>query len=323
MEVVSRIAAVGRVTRALILAAVLFGLALGVNAVQILTMWIALFSVRLRLLLNGSMAYIVWYWMNLVFEYLDSAKISFSGDILPYGENAIVICNHMTWTDYFAKDSLKFVPGIGWGEWCISMKNMKKIEHFLGMYMMGMIFIKRNWNNDKKNIDKTFNNIKSTRLPVWIISYLEGTRQTPEKLEESQAFARQRGLPILKNIMLPRTKGFIATVNTLRNSHVQAIYDLTIAYSHNTEGFQAYPHVVRLHTGALKEYNFHIHMRRFLIEDIPQDDEELSKWLIKRWEEKDQILQQLRENWTDGLQLHHLPAPWIIRLKEEELPLLG
>ncbi|KAJ1565254.1 hypothetical protein HK096_003787 [Nowakowskiella sp. JEL0078] len=80
--VVSRLEAVGRVVRALILAAVLFGLALGVNAIQILTMWIAIFSVRHRLLFNTSMAYVVWYWMNLVFEYLDSAKITFSGDIV-------------------------------------------------------------------------------------------------------------------------------------------------------------------------------------------------------------------------------------------------
>ncbi|KAJ1565253.1 hypothetical protein HK096_003786 [Nowakowskiella sp. JEL0078] len=190
------------------------------------------------------------------------------------------------------------------------------------MYMMGMIFIKRNWNSDRKNIDKTFDKIKSTRLPVWIISYLEGTRQTPEKLQESQTFSRQRGLPVLKNTMLPRTKGFVATVNSFRNSHVQAIYDLTIAYSHETEGFQVYPHVVRLHTGTLNGYNFHIHVRRYLIQDLPQDDEELSKWVINRWEEKDQILQQLRENWTDGMRLHNLPAPWMIRSKEEEIPLL-
>jgi len=50
------------------------------------------------------------------------------------------------------------------------------------MYLMGQIFVKRNWTSDKKMIDKAFNGIKENKEPVWIITYLEGTRFTEKKL---------------------------------------------------------------------------------------------------------------------------------------------
>ena len=47
---------------------------------------------------------------------------------------------------------------------------------------MGQIFVKRNWTSDKKMIDKAFKGIKDDKEPVWIITYLEGTRFSEEKL---------------------------------------------------------------------------------------------------------------------------------------------
>jgi hypothetical protein len=73
-----------------------------------------------------------------------------TGDVIPCEESAIVISNHSSFTDfylllslarkkrmlaaskYFAKESLKYMPIFGWGLW-----------------LMGMILIKRNWTNDK------------------------------------------------------------------------------------------------------------------------------------------------------------------------------
>ncbi|KAJ3128474.1 hypothetical protein HK098_004369 [Nowakowskiella sp. JEL0407] len=208
---------------------------------------------------------------------------------------------------YFAKDSLKYFPAIGWG-----------------MYLMGMIFIKRQWNNDRGSIEKTFQTIKTTKVPAWIISYLEGSRQTPEKLHDSQVYAAKKGLPVLKNVMLPRTKGFVATVNAFRNTHIKAVYDLTIAYKHDEKGFQAFPSVINLHTTPLKGYHFNIHVRRFLIADLPEDEEELSQWVINMWKEKDEILEYMKTNWTDGLPMVDLPSPlWKSATREESRPLLA
>jgi len=51
------------------------------------------------------------------------------------------------------------------------------------MYFMKMIFVKRDWTSDKKKIEETFSQIKNLKTDVWIISYLEGSRITPEKVK--------------------------------------------------------------------------------------------------------------------------------------------
>jgi len=51
------------------------------------------------------------------------------------------------------------------------------------MYFMKMIFVKRDWTSDKKKIEETFSQIKNLTSNVWIISYLEGSRITPEKVK--------------------------------------------------------------------------------------------------------------------------------------------
>lgn len=38
--------------------------------------------------------------------------------------------------------------------------------------------------------------------------FCEGTRYTKEKYEESAKISKEKGLPVLKHHLLPRTKGF-------------------------------------------------------------------------------------------------------------------
>ena len=76
-----------------------------------------------------------------------------SGDELPQTENAVVIANHQSMTDvqalfllarkagrlgdlkWFVKNSLKYVPGIGWG-----------------MVFLDCLFVKRDWTADRRRI---------------------------------------------------------------------------------------------------------------------------------------------------------------------------
>ncbi|ORX51053.1 hypothetical protein BCR36DRAFT_288947, partial [Piromyces finnis] len=187
---------------------------------------------------------------------------------------------------YFAKDSLKFLPGFGWG-----------------MYLMGQIFVKRNWTSDKKMIDKAFKGIKDDKEPVWIITYLEGTRFTEEKLIQSHEFAKERNLPIFKNVLIPRVKGFSASINSFKDSHVKYVYDFTLAYRHKEKGFGVLPSIATILSSDLSDYQFHIHIRRFPIESIPTDDEGIYQWAINLYQEKDNFLEELKNNWTSNIDL--------------------
>jgi len=84
-----------------------------------------------------------------------------------------------------------------------------------------------------------------------------------------------------KNLMVPRTKGFAAAVMGLRG-HAAAVYDITIAYPDGV------PSVTDLLRGAVRR--FHLYVRRYAVDDLPDDDEGLSAWLHERFVEKDELL---------------------------------
>ncbi|KAG4094220.1 acyltransferase-domain-containing protein [Neocallimastix lanati (nom. inval.)] len=294
----------GRLGRLALYGGGIFTFCVALNAVQLVTLPMFKINKKKARTFNASLAGSVWVLIQDVFEKKHNGKITYSGDDVPEKENAIVVVNHRSWDDfilvnsvafrkrtvkslkYFAKDSLKFLPGFGWG-----------------MYLMGQIFVKRNWTSDKKMIDKAFNGIKEDKEPVWIITYLEGTRLTQEKLIQSHEFAKERNLPILNNVLIPRVKGFTASVNSFRDSHVKYVYDFTLAYRHKEKGFGVLPSISDILSSDISDYQFHIHIRRIPIESIPLTDEEIYQWAIKLFKEKDDFLEELKSNWTSNIDL--------------------
>ena len=118
-------------------------------------------------------------------------------------------------------------------------------------------------------------------VPLWLITFAEGTRIRPHKLEAARAFAQERGIHPPEHVLIPRTKGFTATVAGLRG-HVDAIYDLTMGY---VEGVPTLWQYIKGFVPVA-----HMHVRRFPIADIPVDEEQLSDWLLNRFQEKDALM---------------------------------
>jgi len=275
------------------------------NFFQILSYAVYPFNKQLFNDINGFLAATVWKVLQIMFEKVRHGNITFSGDLIPMDESAIVLANHRSYIDfylihslawrkkqlqnlkYFLKDSLKFLPAFGWG-----------------MYFMKMIFVKRNWTSDKKKIEETFAQIKNLTTDVWIISYLEGSRITPEKIKASQEFSKKKGYPILENVLIPRTRGFIATLNTFRDDKIKYIYDLTLVYGHEKRGYGVYPSIPRIFMGRVDNgYRFHVHVRRIPVSSIPTEDEEITKWAVQLYKEKNDFLEEMKHNWTENIDL--------------------
>jgi 1-acyl-sn-glycerol-3-phosphate acyltransferase len=116
---------------------------------------------------SSFVAFTCWKWIQVIFEVFNGAKITMSGDVLPEGESAIVISNHVSWTDFYmiqalavragmlgrcrwmAKIQLRWVPLLGWGIWA-----------------MGMPMVSRNWMKDKKELDRVFAGIVVKKWPT-------------------------------------------------------------------------------------------------------------------------------------------------------------
>ncbi|KAJ2903810.1 acyltransferase [Zalerion maritima] len=281
--------------------------------------------------LSSLIAFTVWRSIQVIFETFNSAQITFSGDALPPGESAVVVANHVGWADfymiqalaiksgmlsrqrYFAKRELRNVPFLGWGLWA-----------------MGMPMVSRNWLRDEKELKRVFEGVIERRWPTWLISFAEGTRFSPLKHAESARFCSANNKPQPKNLLYPRSKGFITTINHLRSApHVKAVYVLTIAYqkSHPSsspgagegqhgggvktgggsigKGFQeaptmwetlSKPNISAGGGGGGGGYKFHANAKRYLMEDLPKgDDEKLAKWLEDRWVEKGEWLEGMKD----------------------------
>lgn len=63
-----------------------------------------------------------------------------------------------------------------------------------------------------------------------MLLFAEGTRFTPAKHKASMEFARKRGLPELKRHLIPRTRGFVQCVQSLKGNF-PVIYDVTVGFN--------------------------------------------------------------------------------------------
>ena len=267
---------------------VLISVLLLINLTQCLSLVLKLIPGQAFRKYNRACAGFIWTGFVYAVGFVQGVPVIFTGDKLPTDENAVIIANHQELSDvlfmlifahhygrladlkWFGKDALKYVPAVGWG-----------------LRFIDCVFLKRDWMRDQRSIEATFANLYENRVPMWLVNFMEGTRQAPEKYAASRAYAEKNGLRPLENLLLPRPKGFVATVHGLKD-HLDAVYDLTLGY----EGGGL----------SLKEIVFgpirpvHIHVRRFSAASLPKKDDELTAWVRNLFQEKDQLL--------NGFKLH-------------------
>lgn len=259
------------------------------NPIQVLSLIIWPFSRRGFRAVNRWCATSIWGFWVLHAEVLNQIEIRIVGDRPPPGENTLVISNHQSMADVmvllcmawrcgrigdmkvFVKDIVKYFPGIGWG-----------------MRFLDCIFVKRDWALDKSEIERLFGKFKRDEIPLFLVSFLEGTRRTPAKLARAREFASERGLPVPEHTLVPRTKGFVASVHGLRD-HLDAVYDLTIGYHRDPA-----PTLVSCFEGKVRRVD--IHVGRFPIHSLPKSDDELASWAQERFRDKERLLAHFQEH---------------------------
>ncbi|KAI3705446.1 hypothetical protein L1987_75684 [Smallanthus sonchifolius] len=136
--------------------------------------------------------------------------------------------------------------------------------------------------------------VKRTYRPWWFIVFPEGTRMTPQKLIVARDYATSQKLHIPKNVLVPRTKGFVSIVKYSRK-HFQAVYDLTLVVPHG----YVHPTIANVLKG--EETAINIHIKRYPIKKLPETDENVAMWCRERFCEKDAFLDKyMVEGTIDG-----------------------
>ncbi|KAL8156452.1 hypothetical protein AgCh_001518 [Apium graveolens] len=165
------------------------------------------FSTRLYRVMNRYVTEMLWleviwladWWANVKVElFMDSESLQFMGK-----EHALVISNHRSDIDWL----------VGW---ILAQRS--------GCLGSALAVAKKS----SKYLPSGLRQLRHFPRPFWLALLPEGTRFTQAKLEASQEYASAAGLPIPRNVLIPRTKGFVSAVKNLR-SFVPAIYNITIA----------------------------------------------------------------------------------------------
>ena len=271
--------------RGILVIGILSILVLGINVAQMLSLVLYPFDRRLFTKFNmGCKA--LFGWGNWVASRLWCGnEFIFTGDV-PVQEDAIIICNHQVMSDipvfwvwgyasgmngkmkWFVKDSLKYVPGPGWG-----------------LKFLNALFVKRNWSQDAETIRKTFKILMKSDFPFWVMIFPEGTRLTPTKLAASRAYAQRKGLPLYDRVLIPRPKGVWSSVSGLRPK-LRAIYDVSMAY----EAPEA-PLLTKYF--GIGGYRVHVHAVRIPIEEVPSIERDFNQWIMHRFVIKDEWLKTI------------------------------
>ncbi|PKA58221.1 1-acyl-sn-glycerol-3-phosphate acyltransferase PLS1 [Apostasia shenzhenica] len=199
-------------------------------------------------------------------------------------EHALLVSNHRSDIDWLVgwilaqrsgclgsalavmKKSSKFLPVIGWSMW-----------------FSEYLFLKRSWVKDEETLKSGLQRLKDFPQPFWLALFVEGTRFTPAKLLAAQEYAALHGLPIPRNVLIPRTKGFVSAVNNMR-TFVPAIYDATVAIPKD----KLSPTMLRILKSQPCVIN--VHLKRRPMSELPLTDEAIAQWCKDMFIAKDALL---------------------------------
>lgn len=225
-------------------------------------------------------------WLALwpyLFEKINKTKVIFSGEHVPAGERVLLMANHRTEVDWMYLWDLALRKGrLGYIKYILKNSLMRLPIFGWGFHIFEFIPVERKWEADEPIMNQMLLTFTNSQDPLWLALFPEGTDFTEEKCKRSQKFAAENGFPVLNNVLLPKTKGFWACLDTLRSS-LDAVYDVTIAYKNNCPNFLD-------NVFGVDPSEVHIHIQRIPVSRIPESEDGAAAWLLDAFERKDQLL---------------------------------
>ncbi|XP_077335593.1 1-acyl-sn-glycerol-3-phosphate acyltransferase gamma [Lithobates pipiens] len=281
-----------------------------INFLQLCTLPLWGVNKQLYRRINCRLAYSLWSQLVMLLEWWSGTQCTLFTDqetVDHFGkEHVIIILNHNFEIDFLcgwtmcerfgvlgsskvlAKKELLMVPLIGW-TW----------------YFLEIVFCKRKWEEDRDTVLQGLHDLRDYPEYMWFLLYCEGTRFTETKHKISMEVADKKGLARLKYHLLPRTRGFTTAVQCLRGT-VSAVYDVTLNFRGNKN-----PSLLGILYG--KKYEADMCVRRFPLEEIPEDEKEAANWLHKLYQEKDALQERyFQEGTFPGPQIISYRRPWTL-----------
>ncbi|KAI5392707.1 1-acyl-sn-glycerol-3-phosphate acyltransferase 2 [Lathyrus oleraceus] len=209
--------------------------------------------------INRVVAELLWLELIWLIDWWAGVKVQIYTDRETFRlmgkEHALVICNHRSNIDWLVGWVLAQRSGC-LGSTVAVMKKSSKLLPVIGwsMWFSEYLFLERSWAKDE-------NTLKSA----------------------AQEYATSTGLPVPRNVLIPRTKGLVSAVSHMR-PFVPAIYDITVAVPKSSPA----PTMLRLLNG--KPSVVQVHIKRHLMKELPETDEAVAQWCKDIFVAKDALL---------------------------------
>jgi len=201
------------------------------------TFLLRLFSVHYS---RKSTCFLFGMWLALwpfLFEKVNKTRFIFSGESVPPKGRVLLFANHRTEVDWMYLWDFALRKGCLQCIKYMLKKSLMKLPVFnWSFHLIEFIPVERKWEIDEPIIRRRLSEFKNPRDPLWLAVFPEGTDYTEKKCIRSQEYAVEHGLPILKNVLLPKTKGFNCCLQELRSS-IDAVYDIQ---SHINIGYRLF-----------------------------------------------------------------------------------
>ncbi|KAL6534619.1 1-acyl-sn-glycerol-3-phosphate acyltransferase 2 [Orobanche gracilis] len=245
---------------------------------------------------NREVAEILWLELVWLIDWWAGVK-------LMGREHALVISNHRSDIDWLVGLVLAQRSGC-LGSSLAVMKKSSKLLPVIGwsMWFSEYLFLERSWAKDESTLKSGLQRLRDFPRPFWLALFVEGTRFTQPKLLAAQEYASSAGLPVPRNVLIPRTKGFVTAVSHMR-SFVPAIYDVTVAIPKTSIP----PTMLRLFKGQF--FVVHVHLKRHLMKDLPETDDAVAQWCRDAFFVKDKLLDKHISEGSFGEQLQNTGRP--------------
>lgn len=206
----------------------------------------------------------------------------------------VMMANHQLYTDWLYLWWVSYTNNMHGYIYIIMKESLKNIPIFgWGAQFYNFIFLKRDWEQDKKNFEHHLKQLDDSKKPMWLLIFPEGTNLAKGTKEKSKEWAKKNGLVDMKHQLLPRSKGLQFCLKNLRNT-TEWLYDCTIGYEGIPPG-QFGQDIFTLRSSMFEgrpPKSVNMHFRRFKLSDIPIDDDKAFEvWLRNRWREKDYLLE--------------------------------
>uniref|UniRef100_A0AC35TS54 PlsC domain-containing protein n=1 Tax=Rhabditophanes sp. KR3021 TaxID=114890 RepID=A0AC35TS54_9BILA len=244
-----------------------------------------------------------------VFENVSGVEIHVYGDyddIIKRDESAIVFSNHQTSADWIISNCVAARKQTEFGLRFVVKSSLQYIPLFAWyIYQRGFVFVRRFGDFVFNPVERQFNYLKALNSSFWLGIYPEGTRFDATNLkaiDTTHDWCYQKGVKTFMNVGRPHSKGFSLAFTHLE-ANIGAVYDFTIGYN-NTNDLPKrgkVPDMFELCVSAAKKKEIHIHMKRHPKETVPQTTAGHQLFLLKSFEEKEELFDNFYTKGTFAL----------------------